>query len=195
MTPLAVIRHGPTDWNEAKRLQGRADRSLSERGRRAVAAWRLPEEFRGYDWYCSPLGRARETAALLGLACTVDGALVEMDWGAWEGKTGPELIEEYGDEFRNRTQRGIDLRPHDGESPREVRERIAAWAGAVAERGRPSGAVCHQGVIRALLSLATGWQMIGEPPYELDWSSLHVFDVAPDGRVAVGRLNISLVPS
>jgi probable phosphoglycerate mutase len=193
VTPLAVIRHGPTDWNEAKRLQGRADRALSAGGRDAVAGWRLPDEFRGYDWHCSPLGRARETAALLGLSCAVDEALIEMDWGAWEGKTGPELIEEYGEEFRNRAARGIDLRPHGGESPREVRDRIAAWARAAAARGRPCGAVCHQGVIRALLSLATGWQMIGEPPHRLDWSSLHVFDIAPEGGVEVARLNISLV--
>jgi probable phosphoglycerate mutase len=48
-------------------------------------------------------------------------------------------------------------------------------------------------VIRALLSLATGWEMIGEPPHRLDWSSMHVFEIGPDGGVGIGRLNISLV--
>jgi len=193
VTPIAVIRHGPTDWNEAKRLQGRADRLLSDGGRAEVSAWSVPQEFHGYDWHCSPLGRARQTADILGLNYRIDDALVEMDWGAWEGKTHHELVSQYGDEFRNRAARGIDLRPHDGESPREVRNRVHAWTRGVAERRRPSGAVCHQGVIRALLSLATGWEMIGEPPHQLDWSSVHVFDVASDGGVCIGRLNISLV--
>jgi probable phosphoglycerate mutase len=193
VTPIAVIRHGPTDWNEAKRLQGRADRLLSDGGRAEVAAWTVPSEFRDYDWHCSPLSRARQTADLLGLSYRVEKALVEMDWGAWEGKTHRELVAEYGREFLDRAAQGIDLRPHDGESPREVRGRVHAWARSVAQRRKPSGAVCHQGVIRALLSLATGWEMIGEPPHRLDWSSMHVFEIGPDGGVGIGRLNISLV--
>jgi probable phosphoglycerate mutase len=193
MIPIAVIRHGPTDWNEAKRLQGRADRPLSDGGKAAVAAWRVPHEFRGYDWHCSPLSRARQTADLLGLKCRIADALIEMDWGAWEGKTHSELVALYGDEFRLRAARGIDLRPHDGESPREVRERVHQWVRAVVKERRPCGAVCHQGVIRALLSLATDWQMIGEPPHQLDWSSLHVFQIGPDGDVEIERLNVSLV--
>lgn len=194
MTSLAVIRHGPTDWNEAKRLQGRADRPLSPAGRATVAEWRVPAEFRDYAWHSSPLARARQTADLLGLDYAVEDALIEMDWGAWEGKTHHELVAEYGDEFRNRTARGIDLRPHEGESPRDVRDRVGTWARGIAADHRPCGAVCHQGVIRALLSLATGWEMIGEPPHVLDWSSIHVFEADADGRVAIGRLNISLVP-
>jgi probable phosphoglycerate mutase len=192
MIEVALIRHGPTGWNEQKRLQGRADQPLSEAGRAAVAGWRLPEEFRDHVWHVSPLQRAAETARLLGIAGTVEHAIVEMDWGAWEGQTREELIARYGDEFKLRARRGIDLRPHDGESPREVRDRIAAWLDGVVGRGRPAGAVTHQGVIRAMLSLATGWEMVGPPPFEMDWSSVHVFHAAPGGRVAIARLNVSL---
>ena len=52
--------------------------------------------------------------------------------------------------------------------------------------------ILEPGVIRALLSLATGWEMVGKPPHKMDWSSLHLFEVAPDGAVGVSRLNISL---
>lgn len=193
MTPLALIRHGPTDWNEQKRLQGRADRTLSDTGRARVAAWSVPTEFSDYEWVASPLTRAAETARLLGLRCATEHAIVEMDWGAWEGSTLVELQEIYGaDEVSRRTARGLDLRPHGGESPREVRERVGAWARTVAGRGVPTGAVAHQGVIRALLSLATGWEMVGKPPHDLDWSAVHVFDLDADGGVAISRLNISL---
>lgn len=195
MTPLALIRHGPTDWNEQKRLQGRADRPLSETGRTMVADWSLPESVRDFYWVASPLGRAAETAALLGIAAETEPAIIEMDWGAWEGATIEELRERYGDEVAERTARGIDLRPHDGESPREVRDRVGTWAGEIGRGGQPTGAVCHQGVIRALMSLATGWDMIGKPPHRLDWASVHLFTVAADGTVAIDRLNVSLAPS
>ncbi len=192
MIPVAVIRHGPTDWNEQKRIQGRADRALSPMGRERVVGWTVPAELDGFDWVASPLARAVETAELLGLACRPEPLLVEMDWGAWEGRTRDELIENYGDEFENRAARGLDLRPHGGESPREVRERVRRWLDGVVARDRPAGAVCHQGVIRALLSLATGWNMIAKPPHRLDWASAHLFTVDADGRVEIDRLNVSL---
>ncbi len=195
MISVAVIRHGPTDWNEQKRIQGRADRTLSRTGRERVAGWTVPDEIGHFDWVASPLVRAVETAELLGLVCRAEPLLVEMDWGAWEGRTRDELIESYGDEFTERAAKGLDLRPHGGESPREVRERVRQWLDGVIARGAPAGAVCHQGVIRALLSLATGWNMVAKPPHKMDWAAAHLFFVHEDGRVEIDRLNISLEPA
>jgi len=193
-TAVALIRHAPTGWNEGKRLQGQSDQPLSAAGRAAAAGWRVPQEFAGYDWHVSPLSRAAETARLLGLACTTEPDIIEMHWGAWEGHTLQELEAKYGREaVKSRTQLGLDFRPHDGESPRDVRNRIAAWLKRCGERGIPVGAVTHQGVIRAALSLATGWTMIGQPPVEMDWASVHVFAVDESGRVEIDRLNISLL--
>lgn len=192
MTHIALIRHGPTEWNEQKRLQGRTDVPLSPEGHRKVSGWTLPAEFHAYDWVASPLTRAQQTAAALGLSPRPEPALIEMHWGDWEGLTRDELIEKYGDGFKNRTAQGIDLRPHNGESPREVRARFAEWAMRVAESGRDTGAIAHQGIIRAALSLATGWIMLGPPPYEMDWSSVHLFAVGESGEVTIERLNVSL---
>ena len=44
--PLLVIRHGPTDWNEAGLIQGHTDRPLSDAGREQVGSLRLPVEWR-----------------------------------------------------------------------------------------------------------------------------------------------------
>ncbi|MDH3792507.1 MAG: histidine phosphatase family protein, partial [Rhodospirillales bacterium] len=86
--PLVVLRHGPTDWNAERRIQGRSDRPLSEAGRAAVRSWSLPVECAGYDWMTSPLLRARETAALMGHGdAAVEAAIIETDWGQWEGRT------------------------------------------------------------------------------------------------------------
>jgi probable phosphoglycerate mutase len=193
MTPIALIRHAPTEWNEAKRLQGHTDQPLSEAGRAAAAGWRLPAELAHFLWYASPLSRAAETARLLGLACATEPAVIEMHWGAWEGHTLDELKTKYGkDTVTGRTKLGIDFRPHDGESPREVRVRVHAWLKRRAVDGVPAGAVTHLGVIRAMLSLATGWDMIGPPPAVINPATAHLFAVDRSGEVRVERLNISL---
>ncbi len=73
-----------------------------------------------------------------------------------------------------------------------MRDRVAGWIAGVAARGRPAGAVAHQGIIRAALSLATGWEMVGKPPVKMDWAAVHVFSAGADGALRVERLNISL---
>ena len=191
--PIALIRHGPTDWNAEKRLQGHADRPLSEEGRRDVSTWRVPDTYRGFDWVASPLRRAQETADLLSLGISrLEPSIIEMDWGDWEGHTRTELDGIYGNEVAERAALGLDLRPHNGESPRDVRDRVAAWARDIAEAGRPTGAVCHQGIIRAALSLATGWSMVGKPPAKMDWASVHLFRAGADGSFEIEALNVSL---
>ena len=118
-----------------------------------------------------------------------------MDWGAWEGWTLARMKAVLGDEFDRRTSAGLDLRPDGGESPRDVRDRFAGWAARVAASGRPAGAVCHKGVFRAALSLATGWDMIDKPPFKIDWGRLQVLSLAADGTVSVAELNIELEPT
>jgi probable phosphoglycerate mutase len=157
-----------------------------------VRRWRLPDEMHDFAWVSSPLTRARQTARLLGLDCASEPLLREMDWGAWEGLRREELILRYGDEFERRAAQGLDLRPHGGESPREVRARLAGWIEKVAAAGAPVGAVTHQGVIRAALSLATGWEMVGKLPVRMDWASVHLFRVNDDGGLAIETLNVSL---
>ena len=117
-----------------------------------------------------------------------------MDWGKWEGQTGPELHEKYGEEFIRRQKKGIDLRPDGGESPRDVRARVGEWVLSLAEKGVPTGAVAHQGIIRAMVSLATGWNMINPPPKNIDWDAIQLFKITPDGSVRIDQLNISLIP-
>ncbi len=193
MTRVALVRHGPTDWNAERRLQGRADRVLSPEGRAEVEMWSVPEDCLGFEWVSSPLLRARQTAEILGLAVSrIEHAITEMDWGDWDGHTRCELEEIYGNEVAVQTARGLDMRPHNGESPRELRSRVSGWLLCVAERCQPTGAVCHQGIIRAVLSLATGWNMIGKPPLLTGWNGMHLFDAKRDGTVEVVTLNVCL---
>ena len=176
MTSLAIIRHGPTSWNEDKRLQGRADVPLSTKGRAAIAAWRLPFDASGFAWTSSPLCRAVETAEILGARnLVIEPRLTETDWGDWEGRRLAELRRELGEAMAENEARGLDFQPAGGESPRQVQARLRPWLGEVAARGDATIAVAHKGVIRTLLALATGWAMTGEPPVKLGRAAAHLF--------------------
>ena len=194
-TPLVMIRHGPTDWNAEGRMQGQRDRPLSEAGRDRVRAWRLPAELDGYRWVSSPLGRARETAALLGReTAAVEPALVETSWGDWEGRRLESLRAEQGETMRRMEARGLDFQPPGGESPRQVQDRLRPWLKGLAARREPTVAVCHRGVIRALYALAIGWDMRADPPEKLRNDCAHRFLVDADGSARLDRINWPLLP-
>ncbi len=192
MTDLILIRHGITTWNEARRIQGRTDVPLSDAGVEQVRRWRLPDNLRTIDWYVSPLSRTAETARLLDLPVRASvEALVEMEWGEWTGRRIADLRAELGEELRVNEARGLDFMPPGGESPRMVRARLAAWLADLGKRDEPVGAVTHKGVIRAALSLATGWDLTTDFDEKLVRDAFHVFRI-DDGALAIRRLNVPL---
>jgi broad specificity phosphatase PhoE len=192
--PFAVLRHAPTEWNALGRLQGQTDTGLSAEGEAAARGWRLPGPADGWRRMSSPLQRARRTAELLRPAApvTVVSALREMSFGAWEGCTLAGLRASGGAAFAAAEAAGLDFQPPGGESPRATMARIGRWTADLARGGEPAVAVSHKAAIRALLALATGWNMLGRPPHKLDWRSVHFFVAHDDGRVAVDRLNVPL---
>ncbi|WP_421995648.1 histidine phosphatase family protein [Reyranella sp.] len=191
--PFAILRHATTDWNVARRLQGLTDTPLNAEGEAAARGWRLPPPADGWARVCSPLQRARRTAELIRppAPVTVDTALIEMSFGVWEGHTIAELRATVGAAFIEAEAKGLDFQPPGGESPRATMARLGRWAAGVAAHGRPVVAVSHKAAIRALLALATGWDMTGRPPHKLDWRCLHFFTARTDG-VAIERLNVPL---
>jgi uncharacterized phosphatase len=98
-----MVRHGETDWNQQRRIQGLTDIPLNETGReQARATGRLLARRRWDGVYASPLSRAYETASIiaaeLGLADPerVD-ALVERNYGEAEGLDFTEIERRYPD--------------------------------------------------------------------------------------------------
>lgn len=192
---LALIRHATTDWNAQGRLQGRVDRPLAPGGRAEVATWRLPPDLADADRQTSPLARARETARLLfGAEVPVEPRLIEMAWGAWEGRTIADLKADPGLDFAAREARGLDFQPPAGESPRQLQARLRPWLAERAAAGRDTVAITHHGVARAVLALATGWNMIGRGPGKLHRGCAHLFTLADDGTLTLHRLNRKLTP-
>jgi len=99
--PIWFLRHGETEWNLEKRIQGRRDSPLTARGvAQAHAQARLmsgiiPEVLgAGGGLFVSPQGRAQATAriALAGHGFATDARLAEIDTGDWEGQLRSEVV-------------------------------------------------------------------------------------------------------
>ena len=151
MTTILLARHGETDWNRERRIQGHTDRPLTDEGRRQAAD--LAEELSGDPpdaVYSSDLARAHETARIvadrLGLDVVVLPELRERDFGTWEGLTDDEIMTRFP-QARNGPWGDAESREEMLERVREAVERISA--------GHPEGSVLvitHGGPVRALLT-------------------------------------------
>lgn len=190
---IGFIRHGPTDWNAEKRLSGRSDVALNEAGRAMMHGRRVPPPLTSARWFVSPLLRARQTAALLGAEdATVDPRLIEMHFGAYEGRRLADLRAEGGEAFARNEARGLDFLPPGGESPRMVQQRLRPFLAERAAEGGAHVAVAHKGLMRAVYALATGWDMTAKPADRLQRDCVHLFALSADGRPQVERLNLPL---
>ena len=183
---LIVLRHGATEWNDEARLQGRPDPPLSDHGRRALLGLVVPPAWRQMPCWVSPLRRAGETARVLGWRDPVIvPELIEMDWGRFEGRRLADLRAELGDALSQNEARGLDFRPPGGESPREVTIRLQRWLDGLGNAAGDALLVTHKGVRRALLVLATGWDMRGSPPVKLRNHDALILQRAPSGQLTM----------
>ena len=87
---LYIMRHGRTDWNDRRKIQGRTDIPLNEEGRKmALDAAVKYADIKIDRIYCSTLVRAIETAELFARGKDIpiikDERLVEMSFGVYEG--------------------------------------------------------------------------------------------------------------
>ena len=185
MTQLAILRHGHTDWNRAGRIQGRTDIALDPEARAQLAALRLPAPWGDADLVASPLARAVETAHLVAdRAPETTQALMEMDWGQWEGKRGVDLKADPASGFRDIEDWGWGYTPPGGESPADLRARLIPWAEGLR---RDTVAVCHIGVMRVLLAHAMGWDFSGPAPFQVKRNRLYILQITPDGWQATNE--------
>ncbi|HEU4807784.1 MAG TPA: histidine phosphatase family protein [Homoserinimonas sp.] len=151
MTYLYLVRHGETDWNRARRIQGTTDIQLNETGReQARATGRLLARRHWDGIVTSPLSRAAETARIiaeeLGLPePTILDALAERNYGEAEGLTGDELLTRFPGDT-----------PVAGREPRSaVADRVMPTLVDLAEQDaeRSIIVVSHGGVIRTVLKV------------------------------------------
>ena len=162
---LLLTRHGETDWNLQRRIQGSTDTDLNENGRSQalqLSESLLLSESRPRIIYTSGMKRARETARIvserLRLPCLVHTGLEEMNFGLWEGLTWEQVEERYPEPYQTWIADRRYSRPPEGESYQELLERtVPALRDIVrAEGGSGSDSrvllVTHSSVLISLLS-------------------------------------------
>lgn len=102
---LYLVRHGETDWNKERRIQGQADIPLNEFGRNLAKKTALGLKNIPFAvCYSSPLERAVETAQLIlggrDVPIFTDKRIEEMTFGEWEGKCCSKKGWELPESFR-----------------------------------------------------------------------------------------------
>jgi broad specificity phosphatase PhoE len=128
-TTLILVRHGETEWNVERRVQGQVDSQLTARGRAQArrAAERLAE-MNVRAVYSSDAGRARETAELIaaphGLTIALRPALRERSYGILEGKTMEEAAREDTGWLDAWLADRLRLAPPEGETQPELSQRV-----------------------------------------------------------------------
>ena len=158
---IYLARHGETDWNAERRLQGRTDTTLNATGRQQAA--KLAERVKGVRLdavYTSTLSRSIETAAIARPGTPVKSlaGLNERNHGKFEGKKVDGSDPAAEQEWRKR-RRDPDDELDGGESLNQFYERVRAALGAIRSEHN-SGAILivghsltNQMILRALLGL------------------------------------------
>jgi probable phosphoglycerate mutase len=161
---LYLIRHGETDWNARRLLQGRRDIPLNAVGQgQAVVSgtclkWLLPDATT-VDFIASPLSRTRQTMEIIRQQLGLDAAdyrtderLVEINFGEWEGLDWQQIAERQPERYQARQADPLNFIPTDGENYPHVFERVGSLLNSLQ---RDTVLVAHAGVLRSCLALLT----------------------------------------
>ena len=167
---LLLVRHGETEGNVRRRLQGSED-PLTERGRRQAAeiAAHLSGRHDVLALYASPYRRAFDTASAIGDALGTEpeprAALAELDVGDAAGYRFEAWIEEFPEEAERFRLEGVDYRWPGGESGLDLSARAEREIGRILEaHRREAGAVVvvsHGGALAWIIA-----HLLGEPDGE-----------------------------
>lgn len=153
---LYIFRHGQTDWNAERRVQGHTDIELNEVGRREAEL--LGERLKGIHIekvFSSDLSRALETAkiALSHLEIESSERLREAHFGEAEGKIFTDVLKEFGEDYFRTEPEFWDHRIAGGETKRECIERVWGFIDEVTLNSHHKSVAIstHGGVIRNLV--------------------------------------------
>ena len=126
---LYLIRHGQTDWNKGRKLQGRTDIPLNENGRKVAELTREGFQNISFDMaFTSPLKRARETAEIIldgrNVPIIDDDRVIEVNFGDYEG-CDFDLPDEYIQNFFSALEKYFSI--HGTESMESIFVRMKSF--------------------------------------------------------------------
>jgi len=196
VTRILLIRHGHVDGIDPEHFRGRADLPLTSRGlaqARAVAE-RIADAWHPLKVYTSPLARCVATGATIAAACRapteVMGELIDIDYGAWQGRSCAEIEQSESKLYAAWRKTPHLVRFPGGDSLQDLAGRAANALRLVLARHPDATVVlvAHDSVNRALLiqlldqPLSAYWRLAQTP------CCINEVEVI-DGRVQVVRIN------
>jgi phosphoserine phosphatase len=199
MTTLYITRHGETEWNIQKRMQGWLDSPLTELGKRQ-AEW-LGERLQRVNIdivYSSPLGRAYTTSEIICKDRKIDiiknEDFREIDLGAWEGLRQEEIEVFDEEQLKNFWHAPGIYMPSKGESFHDVISRThkAVQQILTNHKGQTILIVTHAAAAKAIMyhyenrTLEQFW----EPPF-MHQTSLSQIEVDEDKHKVVLHADIT----
>lgn len=158
-TTIYLTRHGQTEWNIERRLQGRGNSPLTEAG--IERANELRDRIKDIDIdviYSSPIERALDTANIIkgekSIEVITDDGLMEMCFGDYEGRKTDEVMKENPEWNIDLIMHGdVKLCAPNGENLGDVRNRIKDTMDRVIDenRGKSILVVAHGITLKALM--------------------------------------------
>ena len=189
---LLAVRHGATEWSQARRFAGSRDIPLAAQGRlQAEAVAQALAATAVAAVYTSPLDRARTSAEIIAkphrVEPIVEPAFREMAFGTWEGLTRDELVARFPGEAAAWASTPHLVTPPAGEPLTAVDARVRAALSAVSEgyAGETVILVSHAIVTRLIVLAALGlgperlWSVDASPAgiteieYQESWATVH----------------------
>jgi probable phosphoglycerate mutase len=187
-TQVLFIRHGETDWNRIKRIQGHVDIPLADSGlaQAEQLAQRLVAEAREGKRldavYSSDLLRAQQTAKpfaeALGMPLQLREGLRERWYGVFQGHDSDEIKAKFPKEYALWQTHDAGFVPPGGESQRAFYERVLEAVRPMVAK-HPNGriaCIAHGGVLDCVYRMAAGLPLEAPRDWPLLNSSINVVD-------------------
>jgi probable phosphoglycerate mutase len=181
VTEILLIRHGETDWNAEKRLQGHLDIALNAEGQQQANALGRALVNEPLDAiYASDLQRARHTAqaiaVLRGMDVQTDVSLRERCYGAFEGLQYADINERYPEAYAAWRARDMDVRYPDGKNIAEtLREFSARVLGAITKLATHHAGKNHKKI--AIVSHGGVLECVYREAMEIGYARPRDFDI------------------
>ena len=163
LTRICLVRHGETEWNAERRIQGQIDIGLNAAGlRQAEAAGRWLKAAGISALYASDLKRAWATGQAIGQAVGMQPVPVpelrERRYGIFEGLTYAEAESRYPEGYAAFEGRNADYAFEHGESLKVMYERVTGKLKELAQRhlGESIVVVVHGGVLDVINRFVRG---------------------------------------
>jgi probable phosphoglycerate mutase len=174
---IYITRHGETKWNKEGRMQGWKDSNLTEKG--IQNAKKLGESLKHIDFdciYCSPLGRAVDTAKYIignkDIKIVIEDSLKEMGFGEWEGMEHKKVKELYTEQQFNLWNNPHLYKPVGGENFDELINRVKKVLNGIIDNTTCENVliVSHAVTIKAIYSIIKEYSLkeFWNPPFMYD---------------------------